>query len=136
MRKKVTYILLFSILLPLLSGCWDRVEVTDLSIAVALGIDKNEKGEFEISVQVLNPSENAANTGGGSGYDTPVTTYSATGDILFEALRKLTTKTPSKIYMSHLRIIVVGEKVAKEEGSMTFWMCCPEIPRLERIFTL
>src|SRR5690606_1539963 len=60
------------------------------------------------------PSENAANTGDGSGYDTPVTTYSATGHILFEASRKLTTKTPSEIYMSHLRIIVVGEEVAKE----------------------
>ncbi|HLU22399.1 MAG TPA: Ger(x)C family spore germination protein [Bacillaceae bacterium] len=114
MRKNLTTILIFTILLPLLSGCWDRVEVTDLSIAVALGIDKNDNGEFEISVQVLNPSENAANTGDGSGYDTPVTTYSATGHILFEASRKLTTKTPSEIYMSHLRIIVVGEEVAKE----------------------
>src|SRR5690606_13698894 len=114
MRKNLTTILIFTILLQLLSGWWDRVEVTDLSVAVALGIDKNDNGEFEISVQLSNTSENAANTGDGSGYDTPVTTYSATGHILFEASRKLTTKTPSEIYMSHLRTIVVGEEVAKE----------------------
>src|SRR5690606_17992596 len=114
MRKNLPTILIFTILLPLFSGCWDRVEVTDLSIAVALGIHRNDNGEFEISVQVLNPAETAANTGDGSGYDTPVTTYSATGNILFEAARKLTTKTPSEMYMSHLRIIVVGEEVAKE----------------------
>lgn len=64
---------------------------------------------------MLNPSEiAAASTGGGSGYDTPVTTYSTSGEIVFEALRKLTQQVPRKIYLSHIRLIVIGEDVAKE----------------------
>lgn len=114
--KKLIFIIPISIIvLIILTGCWDRREVNDLAIAVALGIDKSEDDGYTISVQVLNPSEiAAASTGGGSGYDTPVTTYTTTGDIVFEALRKLTQEVPRKIYLAHIRLIVIGEEVAKE----------------------
>lgn len=115
MKKLIFFIPISIIVLIILSGCWDRREVNDLAIAVALGIDKNEDDGYRISVQVLNPSEiAAASTGGGSGYDTPVTTYTTTGDIVFEALRKLTQEVPRKIYLAHIRLIVIGEEVAKE----------------------
>ena len=101
--------------LPILGGCWDKREVNELSIAVALGIDKNEEKGYMVSVQVLNTAEVAPSAiGGGGGYDTPVTTYSSSGEILFEALRKLTQQVPHKIYLAHLRMIVIGEEIARE----------------------
>lgn len=114
--KKVIFFILFTIVsIPTLSACWDTREVNDLAIAVALGIDKSEDKGYTVSVQILNPSEVASQTaGGGSGYDTPVTTYTSSGKILFEAIRKLTQQTPRKLYLAHLRIIVIGEEVAKE----------------------
>lgn len=115
--KKVSFILLISIVsITTLTGCWDRRELNDLAIVIGLGIDKNEDEGYTVSVQVLNPSEIASQaTGGGSGYDTPVTTYTTTGKILFEALRKLTQQVPRKIYLSHLEMIVIGEGIAKED---------------------
>lgn len=105
--------MILSLLLFPLTGCWSRRELTDLAIAVALGIDKNEKEEFIVSVQIINPGETAASQKTG-GYDTPVTTYTTSGEILFEALRKLSTEIPRQVYLSQLRMIVIGEKVAQE----------------------
>lgn len=100
--------------LTTLTGCWSSNELTDLAIAVGLGIDKNEKGEFIVSVQIINPSETASSQNAGGGYDTPVTTYTTNGKILFEALRRLSNDVPRKIYLAHLRIVVIGEELAKE----------------------
>lgn len=104
--------LLFVSLLLCLSGCWNSREVNDLAIAVALGIDKYGDDSYRVSVQVLNPGE--VSTSSTSGYDTPVTTYTATGRIIFEALRKLTQQLPNKIYLAHIRMIIIGEEVARE----------------------
>jgi spore germination protein KC len=114
MRKRVITAFIVILLCISLTGCWDSREVTELAIAAALGIDKNDKGEYVISSQILNPSENAATVSGGSGYDTPATTYTTTGRTLFEALRKMIKKAPRKVYIAHLRMIVIGENVARE----------------------
>lgn len=95
-----------------LTGCWNRREVNDLGIAVALGIDKQDNGNYLVSVQLLNPGE--VSSAQSTGYDTPVTTYSASGKIIFEALRKLTQQLPNKVYLAHLRMIIIGEEVARE----------------------
>ncbi|WP_458413537.1 Ger(x)C family spore germination protein [Schinkia sp. CFF1] len=113
MKKFIKIVMIISLLLFPLTGCWSRRELTDLAIAVALGIDKNEKEEFIVSVQIINPGETAASQKTG-GYDTPVTTYTTSGEILFEALRKLSTEIPRQVYLSQLRMIVIGEKVAQE----------------------
>jgi spore germination protein KC len=114
MKRRIITILIAISLLITLAGCWDSREVTELAIAVSLGIDRNAEGEYIISAQILNPRENASTISGGSGYDTPVTTYTAKGEILFEALRKMIKVVPRKVYLSHLRMIVVGESFAKE----------------------
>ncbi|WP_413376631.1 Ger(x)C family spore germination protein [Alkalihalobacillus sp. 1P02AB] len=113
MKRTLLFLFLTVFLLASLSACWNRREVTDLAIAVSLGIDKSDEGHFIVTVQVLNPNEVAAVEGGG-GYDSPVTTYSASGEMLFEALRKLTKQVPRSIYLAHIRMIVFGEKYARE----------------------
>ncbi|WP_265416837.1 Ger(x)C family spore germination protein [Alkalihalobacillus deserti] len=114
MRKRFLTTLIAALILTSLTGCWDRREVTDLAIAVAIGIDKNDDGEYIISTQILNPAENAPTIGGGAGYDSPVTTYNMTGRIMSEALSKLLKDIPRRIYLAHLRMVVIGEDVAKE----------------------
>src|SRR5690606_3089106 len=113
MRKQIVLLLIAILFLSSLTGCWSRREVADLAIVVGLGIDKNEEGEYVVSVQVINPSETATSTMGG-GYTTAATTYSTSGKIVFEALRKLSKEAPRKLYLAHLRMIVIGEEVAKE----------------------
>ncbi|OPH57218.1 hypothetical protein BC351_25455 [Paenibacillus ferrarius] len=94
-----------------LSGCWDRHELNDLAITVGIGFDTSGK-QYLVTAQIVNPSEVAAKKG--SGYSTPITTLSATGVSTLEAVRKLTTMAPRKIFASHLRILVIGEDLARQ----------------------
>lgn len=99
------------LLLPL-TGCWDRRELDELGISVAMGIDK-VGSQYKVTVQVVQPGEVAQkkNSGGAS---TPVTLFDAKGQTIYEALRKMTTVSPRKIYASHLRVAVFGEQMARE----------------------
>ncbi|WP_318503543.1 Ger(x)C family spore germination protein [Bacillus sp. T3] len=109
--KKV-FILLMMILSILLStGCWNRRELNEIALVVALSIDKSKEG-YELTAQVVEPSEIASQKGGSG--RTPVTTYTEKGDYLFEAIRRMTTVTPRKLYFSHLQMLVLGEEIAKE----------------------
>ena len=63
---------------------------------------------------MVNPGELATgNSGGGSG-TSPTVIYQAKGKTVFEAFRKMTKESPRKIYPSHLRILVIGESLAKK----------------------
>ncbi len=92
------------------TGCWSSHEINTLAITVSIGIDKTEKG-YLISEQVINPKVIASKK---STNESPVVLYTAEGRDLNEAIRSLTAKSPRRIYNSHLRIIVFGEKAAEE----------------------
>ncbi|PIC74002.1 Ger(x)C family spore germination protein [Sporosarcina sp. P17b] len=93
-----------------LSGCWDRRELNELGIAMAIGIDKIEN-EYVISAQVVVPSEVSMKASTGR---SAVTLYTATGETVYEAIRKMTKNDPRKMYPGHLQILVINEDLAKE----------------------
>lgn len=109
--KKSLFFLIFIPCILLVSGCWNRRELNELALVVAMSIDKCEEG-YEISAQVVEPSE-VASQKGGSGRS-PVTTYTEKGTYIFEAIRRMTTTSPRKLYFSHLQMLVIGEELAKE----------------------
>ncbi|MFC4402215.1 Ger(x)C family spore germination protein [Gracilibacillus xinjiangensis] len=94
-----------------LSGCWSARELTDITLATALAIDKDENNGFKVTIQVVNPSEIA---GDQISSRSSVATYSATGRTMFEAVRKITKISPRKVHLSHLQILIYGEEFARE----------------------
>ncbi|MCC3380508.1 Ger(x)C family spore germination protein [Paenibacillus farraposensis] len=111
MKKKSACLLLILTLVLLLTGCWNRRELNELAIVVGLGIDK-QGDRFRVSVQVVDPGAVSSKKGGSQG--APATLYTDEADTIFEAIRKITTISPRKMYFSHLRICVIGESVATE----------------------
>ncbi|WP_078411763.1 Ger(x)C family spore germination protein [Priestia abyssalis] len=109
MKRKIIIVLV--VLLVFLTGCWNRRELNTLAIAVGMGIDKVD-GQYVVSFQVVNPGEVASKAGGGEGATAVM--FKEKGDTIFEALRKVTTISPRKIYVAHLRMVVIGEEAAKE----------------------
>ncbi len=99
-----------------LSGCWNRRELNDLALVVAMSIDKAEQG-YQVSVQVVEPAEIASRQS--STWRTPVAVYSETGEQIFETVRKMTKVTPRRLYFPHLQMLVLSEAVAKEGISKT-----------------
>ncbi|RSL32344.1 Ger(x)C family spore germination protein [Salibacterium salarium] len=101
-----------------LSGCWSNQELPDLAMVSAIGIDQTENGKYAVTIQVINPGNVAGEgkQGAGGSESPPVTTYTETGDNLVEISRKASTKMSRQLYYAHANLIVIGEKLAKEEG--------------------
>lgn len=111
MTRKLSVLLSVLLFLSLLSGCWSRRELNELGIAVGIGVDKAKNG-YRVTVQVVSPGEIVATKSGGN--RTPVTVYEATAETIFEGIRKITTKSSREIYLAHLRVLVIGEQLARE----------------------
>lgn len=110
-KRKINIILLTILMLAIISGCWSRTELNEYSIAAGMAIDKS--GEmYEVSVQVLEPRQYESNKSGGAS-SSPVSLFKAKGYSISEALRKMTKTSPRKIYLGHIRVLVIGEKTAR-----------------------
>lgn len=111
MKRICRWILAVCLIVMCLTGCWDRRELSDLGIQLGTGFDKIGDN-YQVSVQVVNPS--AVSTKNGNGSRSPVVMYKASAPTLFEAFRKLTLTSPRKIYGAHIRVLVIGEALARE----------------------
>lgn len=109
--RNQTLLLLILCFMVLLTGCWNRREMNELAINMGLGIDKDNKG-YLLTAQVVEPREVASKQGGGG--HSPVTVYQASGKTIYEAIRRITEESPRRLYLSHLRVLVLGESLAKE----------------------
>lgn len=120
LSKIVKIIIAFSLIsfIPLsLTGCWDRVEINDLGLVLATGLDLTEDGEFELSVQLAIPKAMGGGQGGSGGQAAggkPVTVEKATGKTIFDAMSVLQERYSRRIFWGHNRVIIIGEKLAKE----------------------
>lgn len=96
----------------ILTGCWDKRELNELAITLALGIDKVEgEDEYEVTAQVVVPSAVSMKDGTGGA---TVTLFTESGETIYEALRRMTKVSPRKIYPGHLQMLIIGEELAKE----------------------
>lgn len=82
-------------------------------MAVGIDTDPSEKQQLQLTVQIVLP-QNVANTSKGSSAGVPVMTLTETGDTLFEAIRKMTSKTSRRLFFSHTQLLVIGEQMARK----------------------
>lgn len=106
--RRVLFIILFTTIY--MTGCWNSREINTLAISVCIGIDKDENG-YKITQQIINPKAIASKR---TANESPVVVYTESGPDLFELMRRTTTESPRKIYNSHLRMIVIGEELARD----------------------
>lgn len=112
MRGRRALTLLLILCLTSLTGCWSRKELNDLALVMALGVDLHPEG-YEVSVQIMNPSETGTQKGASSG-SLPVVTYKSVGRTIPDALQRMLSMTPRMPYLAHIRILVFGEALARE----------------------
>ncbi|OLS40321.1 Ger(x)C family spore germination protein [Bacillus sp. MRMR6] len=117
MRKIKWFLTVLILQVPILSGCWNQQELTDLAFVMGIGIDKgSEDYKYEVTFQVVIPGNVATgNEGGGSGGGIPVVISKSEGDTLTEAARKATKSISRRLYYAHSNLVVIGEDLAKED---------------------
>ncbi|WP_338787701.1 Ger(x)C family spore germination protein [Metabacillus sp. FJAT-53654] len=97
----------------LLSGCWNRIEINDIAIVTAVGLDL-EDDKIRLSLQVAVPSKLGPTSGTTGSGENSTFMISDTGDTLSEAYRHLQGKLSRRIFFSHSRVLIIGEELAKK----------------------
>ena len=119
MGKKIKIIcFLLSIILCMItfSGCYDNNEIEDLAYVIAIGIDVSDSNTFNLTFQTAVPKSIAGGEGGGGGggggESTDITSFKT--DNFLSGIKKANEYLNRKINLSHTKIIVVSEDIAKE----------------------
>lgn len=107
MRRRC-FLLLLILSTAFLGGCWGKLELNERSIVMGTGVDQAAQG-YLVSHQIIIPQEFTRTARGAI----PVTVYSATGNNILEAARKVTEIVPRRISPSHMRVLIIGEKLAR-----------------------
>jgi spore germination protein KC len=108
MIKKISFLI---ICLLLLTGCWDRIELNELGIILAVAIDKNETtGEIELTSQFVRPSALGEN----QITKIPTELVTETGETVFDAIRNTYDEFDRTSYFAHTKVIIVSDTLAKE----------------------
>lgn len=115
MNKVLIWVIILTLNLSVLSGCWNRREVEDLAIVSAIGFDIIEsKGsqKYRITVQIIRPQALGKKETGGSGAASPVWVETAIGNTINEAVRNFSSRSPRQLFLAHAKIIVFGKSTA------------------------
>jgi len=103
------------LMLPVLTGCWDRVETNDVAFVLASSVDLEDDGRYRIAYILPLPGSMGGASGGGGGTSGGKSYYvdSEVGTTMREAVGKLQNRLSRKIFLSHRRTVLIGEKLAK-----------------------
>lgn len=103
----------------LLVGCWDRTEINDVALITGLGIDQKDEKTIELTAEMhipksLGGGSGASGTSGTSDGGPQTFIRSGEGNTIGDAISNLQLKTPRKVFWGQTKVIVFGEKFAKE----------------------
>lgn len=109
--KKYIVIILATLFL---TGCYDYLEVNELAIVDALGIDYKDN-TYYVSAQVLGVKKD-----GGTTVDQIPILYTGEGKSLAEAIYNMNLEDSKYIYLGHLNLIVYGKDIINNDVERSF----------------
>jgi len=98
--------LLIVLLTLFLTACWDYRELNEYAIVTGMAIDEVDN-KYEVSLLLSNGKKQEDNK-------TQIKIYSGSGKTISEAIKNISLTMPKKIYLNHLAIIIVSDKIAKK----------------------
>lgn len=113
-NKAIIRMLLLIMLCTALSGCFGGRETDEVAIVVAVGLDKGEHEDIEVTVTIANPHMFAAGDGGGGGQQEPFMITSVMGPSIWECYILLNTYISRDITLQHANAYIFGEELARE----------------------
>ncbi|WP_179151963.1 Ger(x)C family spore germination protein [Oceanobacillus senegalensis] len=116
-KKVIALISLFSVMLLLLTGCWDEVELEERAFVSGVAVDLAEehggKITFEMTEQVVVPGGLGTTTqpGGGQAFRN----VGDSSESLFEINTNISRQLNRKTNVEHLDLIIVSSELAKKK---------------------
>ncbi len=118
MRKNnrlFTFIITITLIIFLLTGCWDSRDFDKMTLISAIGVDTaREKNQIKYTVQLVSNSSGENGNGGNSKAQSVTKTASVTGNTIFEASSNLVKQIGNPPFYGHNDIIIIGEEIARQ----------------------
>lgn len=136
-RRAVVWgsVCVFLVCAPLLSGCWDRLEIEERGTVLGIAVDpvqdqmgvesitgphvKGSANGFIVSAQIAIPGRIPLGPaiGGGAGAAVkPVWILSARGKTLDDAMNRLQEDLANKLFLGQMRLVIVNQDIAATTG--------------------
>lgn len=102
--------------LPLLSGCWDRLDPENMAFIMAVGVDPGPSNDFIYTFAVAMPKSSNAAAGGDTsgGSDKIVDVFSQEASNLTAALMTSQSYVARRLTLIHSKVFVLGESLARK----------------------
>jgi spore germination protein KC len=110
-RRLLSGLLALLICLPL-TGCWGKVELSDIAIVSATGIDWKD-GQWQLSYQVVIPQAISGQSAT-AGTNAAVNVFSTKGDNFRIAISKASMETPRRLFFAHNQVVIIGQDAARK----------------------
>ncbi|WP_312098944.1 Ger(x)C family spore germination protein [Niallia sp.] len=107
--KKIGVFLCILNCLFLLTGCWDRKELSEIKVVAGMAIDKGENAKYKVTVEALNAAE--LNTQSASG-NAPTLVEGIEGDSISEITHLFNEYYAQLLIFSHMKVLVISEEIA------------------------
>ncbi|OIJ12244.1 hypothetical protein BKP37_14285 [Anaerobacillus alkalilacustris] len=108
---RIVRLFLLIILLIGSSGCWDRIELNEVSFVSGIAIEKGDKYNYLLTLEVINAEEFGGETTQGN---TGTILFSAEGDSIAELSDRMNVGLTRQLNFSHTRVIVIDEELARQ----------------------
>lgn len=131
-------VVMLLMLVPLLSGCWDRLELEERAVVLGISIDAAAESEVEgeedevshldgyfptpgttpirLAAQIALPGRiplGPGEGGGGSNNAKTIWVVDVVGHTIDDAIMNLQQQLSGRLFFGHLRVIVVSEEIAR-----------------------
>lgn len=130
MRKRVALLVLAALLL---TGCWSRIEVSDLGVVVGLAVDRGERLPLRVTLFV-------SRSPGSGQFERGHTQWvvAREGINVVDAFSQISRASARRLSLHHLRIVLVGEAYAREgmDELIDFLARHPQIRLLTRVMVV
>lgn len=110
------YIIIILIAMVGLDTFINQREINEIAIATCIGIDITDDGLYDISINVLNTKKSSEKSSDSSTQEeiAKVHIYESTDKSIQYALRNIVSKTPKKLYLGHVKLVLLSENTVKK----------------------
>lgn len=115
MRTKNFLIIILTLSVFLLTGCYNKKELDNLAYVIALGADVGSGDELNITYQIAVPVKISSDSGK-TGEENYIT-HTVAANSLYTGNSKVNSLTSKEVNLSHVKLIVYSEELAKQDLS-------------------
>lgn len=124
-NKKLLLLCILLLVAVALAGCWDTQDISNRAYVTAIGLDAGEGGaKYKVTFEIVKASELTLQS-----REPANIIETANADSIATAQQQIQAKIARIISMSHLRIVVVGESLARDDfkNALEYFQKHPDI---------